>query len=107
VQVYRIGIYEPIESRSRTPEELAGPGLLTEIAEQTGGRQYQVMSVNELPYIAAKIGVELRHQYILGYSPQNVRHDGKYRRVELKLIQPRGLGSLRAFWGHGHYAPPE
>jgi ribosomal protein L34 len=32
VQVYAIGIYEPIESRSRTPEELAGPGLLTEIA---------------------------------------------------------------------------
>jgi Ca-activated chloride channel family protein len=107
VQVYAIGIYEPIESRSRTPEELAGPGLLTEIAEQTGGRQYPVMNVNELPDIAAKIGVELRHQYILGYSPQNVQHDGKYRRVEVKLIQPRGFGSLRAFWRHGYYAPPE
>lgn len=107
VQIYAIGIYEPIESRSRTLEELAGPDLLTEIAEQTGGRQYPVMNANELPDIAAKIGVELRHQYILGYSPQNVQHDGKYRRVEVKLIQPRGLGSLRAFWRHGYYAPPE
>jgi Ca-activated chloride channel family protein len=107
VQIYAIGIYEPIESRSRTLEELAGPDLLTEIAEQTGGRQYPVMNVNELPDIAAKIGVELRHQYVLGYSPQNVVHDGKYRRVEVKLIQPRGLGSLRAFWRHGYYAPPE
>ncbi len=102
-----IGIYEPIESRSRTPEELACPGLLTEIAEQTGGRRYPVMNVNELPDIAAKIGVELRHQYILGYSPQNMQRDGKYRRVEVKLIQPRGLGSLRAFWRQGYYAPPE
>src|SRR5579884_1373503 len=101
VQIYAIGIYEPVGSRSRTPEEMAGPGLLTEIAEQTGGRQYPVMNLNELPDIAAKIGVELRHQYILGYAPQNVQHDGKYRRVEVKLIQPRGLGPLRAFWRRG------
>lgn len=107
VQIYAIGIYEPVGSRSRTPEEMAGPGLLTEIAEQTGGRQYPVMNVNELPDIAAKIGVELRHQYILGYSPQNAQHDGKYRRVDVKLIQPRGLGPLRAFWRRGYYAPPE
>lgn len=107
VQIYAIGIYEPIGARSRTPEEMAGPGLLSEIAEQTGGRQYPVANVNELPDIAAKIGVELRHQYILGYTPQNAQHDGKYRRVEVKLIQPRGMGSLRAFWRHGYYAPPE
>jgi Ca-activated chloride channel homolog len=107
VQIYAIGIYEPIASRGRTPEEMSGPGLLTEIAEQTGGRQYPVSNVNELPDIAAKIGVELRHQYVLGYAPQNAQHDGKYRRVEVKLIQPRGLGSLRAFWRHGYYAPPD
>ena len=107
VQIYAIGIYEPIGARSRTPEEMAGPGLLTEISEQTGGRQYPVNNVNELPDIAAKIGVELRHQYMLGYSPQNAQHDGKYRRVEVKLIQPRGLGPLRAFWRHGYYAPPQ
>ena len=37
VQIYAIGIYEPYASRGRTPEEAAGPGLLTEIAESTGG----------------------------------------------------------------------
>ncbi len=107
VQIYAIGIYEPIGARARTPEELAGPGLLTEIAEQTGGRQYAVENLNELADIAAKIGVELRNQYILGYSPHNQDHDGKYRRVEVKLIQPRGLPALRAFWRHGYYAPSE
>jgi len=101
-QIYGIGIYEPIASRSRTAEELAGPGLLTEIAEQTGGRQYAVENLNELPDIAAKIGVELRNQYILGYSPQNREHDGKYRRVQVKLVQPRGLPPLRAFWRLGY-----
>ena len=106
-QIYAIGIYEPIGSRSRTAEELAGPGLLTDIAEQTGGRQYAVENLNELPDIAAKIGVELRNQYILGYSPQNQEHDGKYRRVQVKLVQPRGLPPLRAFWRLGYYAPSQ
>jgi Ca-activated chloride channel homolog len=107
VQIYAIGIYEPIGSRSRTPEELSGPGLLTEIAEQTGGRQYAVDNLAELADIAAKIGVELRNQYILGYSPRNQDRDGKYRRVEVKLNQPRGLPPLRAFWRHGYYAPSQ
>ena len=83
VQVYAIGIYEPIGYRSRTPEELAGPSLLTEIAEQTGGRPYPIENANELADVSAKIGVELRNQYILGYSPGNQQHDGKYRRVQV------------------------
>ena len=106
-QIYAIGIYESVSARSRTAEELAGPGLLTDIAEQTGGRQYAVENLNELPDIASKIGVELRNQYILGYAPQNREHDGKYRRVQVKLVQPRGLPPLRAFWRLGYYAPSQ
>jgi Ca-activated chloride channel homolog len=105
VQIYAIGIYEGASGRGRTPEEAAGPALLTEIAEQTGGRQYSVENLNELPDIAAKIGVELRNQYILGYSPQNHEHDGKYRHVKVTLVQPRGLPPLRPFWRLGYYAP--
>jgi Ca-activated chloride channel family protein len=105
VQIYAIGIYEGASGRGRTPEEASGPALLTEIAEQTGGRQYSVENLNELPDIAAKIGVELRNQYILGYSPQNREHDGKYRHVKVTLVQPRGLPPLRPFWRLGYYAP--
>jgi Ca-activated chloride channel homolog len=107
VQIYAIGIFEPIASRGRTAEELAGPSLLSEIAEQTGGREFPVENINELPDIAAKIGIELRNQYIIGYSPKNQEHDGKYRRVQVKLVQPRGLPPLRAFWRMGYYAPTQ
>jgi VWFA-related protein len=107
VQIYAIGIYESVGGRSRTPEEMAGPSLLSEIAEQTGGRQYPVENLNELPDIAAKIGVELRNQYVLGYSPQNQERDGKFRRVQVKLVQPRGLPPLRAYWRLGYYAPSQ
>ena len=105
VQIYSIGIYEPAGARGRTAEESNGPTLLTELADVTGGRQYAVENVNELPDIAAKIGVELRNQYMLGYSPQNRERDGKFRHVEVKLVQPPKMPPLRAFWRTGYNAP--
>ena len=105
VQIYAIGIYETGTARGRTPEESNGPALLTEIAEQTGGRQYEVDNLNELPDVASKIGIELRNQYVLGYSPQNQERDGKYRHVLVKIVPPRGLPQLRPFWRLGYYAP--
>ena len=105
VQIYAMGIYESSSARGRTVEEAAGPGLLTEIAEQTGGRQYPVENMNEMPDIAAKIGTELRNQYMIGYRPENQDRDGKFRRVTVKLVQPRGMPLLRPFFKQGYYAP--
>ena len=106
-QIYSIGIFEPVGNRGRTPEEMSGPSLLNEISEQTGGRSFPVENPNELPDVAAKIGVELRTQYILGYTPSNPERDGKYRKVQVKLVQPRGLPPLRASWRLGYYAPTQ
>jgi len=107
VQIYAIGIFEPMSSRGRTPEEMTGPGLLSEIAEQTGGRSFQVENLNELPDIAAKIGIELRNQYVLYYTPKVLVRDGKYRHVNVKLTQPKGLPPLKAFYRLGYYAPSQ
>lgn len=106
VQIYAMGIFESMRT-GRSAEEALGPSLLSELAEQTGGRHFPVDNVNELPDIAAKIGIELRSQYILGYSPTNPQKDGKYRRVEVKLVQPRGLPPLRAYYRTGYYAPSQ
>jgi VWFA-related protein len=106
-QVYAIGIFEPIGARGRTAEELAGPGLLSDLAEMTGGRHFPVDNLNDLPDIAAKIGLELRNQYVLGYISKNLNRDGKYRRITVKLNQPRGLPPLRALHRQGYYAPTQ
>ena len=82
-----------------------GPALLTELAEQTGGRQYQVENLSELPDIAAKIGVELRNQYVLGYSPQNQR---ARREIPARGGQTGAAArdaALRAFLRMGYNAP--
>jgi len=105
VLIYAIGIFESEGERSRTPEEIAGPGLMSQIAEQTGGRHIPVDDLAELPDIAAKIGVELRNRYVLGYSPSDPQRDGRYHRVQVKVVPPHGLPPLRAFWRLGYYAP--
>jgi len=107
VQIYAIGIFEPIASRGRTVEEMGGPGLLAEMAEQTGGRHFAVDNLAELPDVAAKIGIELRNQYLLGYSPKNPARDGKYRRVQVKLVKTTGLPQLHAMFRTGYYAPTQ
>jgi Ca-activated chloride channel family protein len=107
VQIYAIGIFEPAASRGRTPEEMSGPALLGEITEQTGGRHFAVDNLAELPDVAAKIGIELRNEYVLGYSPKNVTRDGKYRRVQVKLVKTTGLPQLKAVFRTGYYAPTQ
>jgi Ca-activated chloride channel family protein len=105
VQIFAVGILEPSGMRARTLEELNGPMLLSEIAEQTGGKMFEVENLNELPRIARRIGVALRNQYVLGYSPANLQKDGKYHRVQVKLAKPTSGSRLRASWRVGYYAP--
>ena len=107
VQIYGIGIFEPVGSRGRTPEEMMGPGLMGKVAEWTGGWTYGVENLNELPDIADKIGIDLRNQYVLFYTSKNHARDGKYRHVTVRLVPPRGLPPLKAFYRVGYYAPSE
>jgi Ca-activated chloride channel family protein len=100
VLIYAIGVF----GGGSTPEEAGGPELLSHIAEQTGGRMF-FANPADLPDVAKKIGIELRNRYILGYSPENQQRDGKYHRVEVKVIPPRGLPRLQAHWRVGYNAP--
>ena len=107
VQVYCMGVFEPFNRLGLGAAELSGPRLLTEIAEQTGGRAYPARSFAVLPMIARRIAIELRNQYVLAYSPSKQERDGKYRKVEVKLSSPPGLSNLKARWRLGYYAPAQ
>jgi Ca-activated chloride channel family protein len=110
VQIYAMGVFEPVLSfglstAGLTTAEMSGPKLLSTIAEQTGGRALAATNLRELPGIAERIGIELRNQYVLAYSPSNKNRDGKYRKVQVKLDQPKALPTLKARWRLGYYAP--
>jgi Ca-activated chloride channel family protein len=104
VQMYAIGLYD---LNYRTPEEAGGPALLSELTEVTGGRTFTIDNVNELADVATKIGVELRNQYVLGYRPKNPAKDGKWHKVKVKLMPPKGLPPLHVYSKSGYYAPSE
>ena len=102
VQIYSIGMFD---LNPRTSEELYGPALLSDISEVTGGRAYPVSSPNDLSEAAAKIGLELRNQYVLGYRPSNPARDGKWRKVRVKLTATKGLPPMTVYAKMGYYAP--
>jgi Ca-activated chloride channel homolog len=101
VQMYAIGIFNPY---FRTDEESRGPGLLANITEITGGREFTVDDPNELADIAAKISIELRNQYLMGYRPKNDARDGKWHKVKVKVVPPKGLPPLQVHAKTGYYA---
>jgi Ca-activated chloride channel homolog len=102
VQIYSIGIFT---AGATQPEEIAGPALLTEISDVTGGRMFTLNNPNELADVATKIGIELRNQYVLGYRPSNKTKDGHWRKIKVKLIPPKGLPHLNVYAKTGYYAP--
>jgi len=111
VQIYAMGVFDSIiiPGLANIPglpkEEVSGPRMLSQLAEQTGGRAFAASNASDLPSVAARIGIELRNQYVLEYTPQNQSKDGKYRKVELKVTEPEGLPNLKLRWRLGYYAP--
>jgi Ca-activated chloride channel homolog len=104
VMIYAIGIYDRYASAQ---EERLGPQLLSDITELSGGRAFTIDNPNDLGDVATKIGVELRNQYVLGYHPAKVVRDGKWRKIKVKLLPPKGLPPLRVYARTGYYAPAE
>ncbi len=102
--IYAIGLYDRYMS---TPEEQLGPALLADLTELTGGRAFTIDNPNDLADVSTKIGIELRNQYVLGYRPKNPAHDGKWRKIKVKLLPPKGLPPLRVYARTGYYAPTE
>ena len=88
--IYAMGIYD--RHTLVLPEETRqGQNLMAALAEASGGRHYAVEYLADLPGIAGRIGMELRNQYILGYRPGDSRRDGRYHRVQVKLVEGRNV----------------
>jgi Ca-activated chloride channel family protein len=99
--IYSIGIYDHYFA---TEEERLGPQLLSDVSELSGGRAFTIDNPNDLADVATKIGIELRNQYVLGYRPKNPGHDGKWHKIKVKLLPPKGLPPLHVYAKSGYYA---
>jgi Ca-activated chloride channel family protein len=107
VEIYAIGLFEPEPTREQPAATLKGPILLTELAEETGGRHMPVHKIGALPDIAQNIGSAIRRQYLLGYTPTGLARDGRYRKVQVSIAPQRNQPALRVDWKRGYYAPAQ
>lgn len=65
------------------------PSLFAELAALTGGRSFYVPDPRRLPDTLAGIARELRHQYLLGYTPSRPLDErGEWRTITVKMTRP-------------------
>jgi Ca-activated chloride channel family protein len=65
--------------------------LLRLLAEESGGEVHHPDSVRDLDAVYARIGLELRSQYTIGYVSSNATGDGRWRRIEVRVRRGRDL----------------
>ncbi|MEP6715134.1 MAG: VWA domain-containing protein [Terriglobia bacterium] len=79
-----------------------GAGVLKHMADETGGRLFQVDRKNNLESIFDQIQQEMRTQYLVGYTPTNPARDGAYRKIDLRTHDK----DLKVQVRKGYYAMP-
>jgi VWFA-related protein len=80
----------------------SGESVLKQMADETGGRLFQVNGKNSLDSIFEQIQQEMRTQYAIGYSPTNARKDGTFRKIDLRVSNK----DLKVQVRKGYYALP-
>jgi Ca-activated chloride channel family protein len=102
VDVYAIGIFDSILFRSF--EELMGRRWLAEITDVTGGHTVAADSLDKVPELAAAVSRQMRNQYVLGYRPQNVSRDGKWRKIKVHVASVAGTTRVQTHYKKGYLA---
>jgi Ca-activated chloride channel homolog len=97
VILYTIGIFDEQDGDQN-------PGVLKQLARETGGEAFLPESLKEVAPICERIAHDIRNQYTLAYVPTNRKRDGTYRAIQVKAISP-GHGRLSVRTRTGYSAP--
>jgi Ca-activated chloride channel homolog len=103
VPIFTVGFSTlPWEDRKKAKDLGFNMAVLQLFADQTGGAMFVVQDPDEMKEAIAHISTELRHQYLIGYSPGLDRWDGRFRSVQLLARNGRYVVRTRK----GYYANP-
>ena len=64
---------------------------MEKLADKSGGRFYQIQSINSLAATFRSIAKEIGQQYTLGYYPGTVGKDGERRKIKVKVNVPNAV----------------
>jgi len=81
-------------------EALAGESVLEDLAHATGGAWFHAN--NDLNDGFRRLAAAPEFLYILAFTPQNLKSDGKYHKLQIALREPKGLVVQAR---KGYYAP--
>jgi Ca-activated chloride channel homolog len=77
---------------------------LINLVKVTGGRAYFSPAFKELDYYLDLIRKNLHSQYLLTYTPSNLKHDGKWREMKIEVPVPKKSPKPILSFKQGYYA---
>jgi Ca-activated chloride channel family protein len=103
VPIFTIGFTTiPWDSEKKLKDLGFNMGVLRMFADETGGDVFVVRGPDEMKESVVRISTQLRHQYLIGYSPGLERWDGRFRNIQLLARNGRYVVRTRK----GYYANP-
>jgi len=86
---------------------LQADNQLNTFSKRTGGKAWFPRFMGEYPNILQQVGVELRHQYSMGYQSTNANKDGKFRKIKVEVVDESGtvVKTVVARAKEGYQAP--
>ena len=75
--------------------------VMKTLALETGGRAFFPAKIEDLNGVYSQIADELASQYTIGYTSKNPRHDGAWRRIDVRVTRQNAAARTK----RGYYAP--
>ena len=98
ITIYAISTNKTSDTKSR--DKVRGDEIIQELVDETGGKAYFPLKIEDLAVDFQKIGDELRSQYIVSYDPANQVLDGTYRKVRVEMVDKKYKARTR----NGYFA---
>ena len=99
--IYAIGLRSPETGSSASRGFKEAEFVLKQLTQETGGRAFFPTQVTELAAIYSQISDELSSQYTVGYTSRNLKKDGAWRRIVVRVNRP----NLVARTKQGYFGP--
>ena len=85
ISIYSIRLTTDFEGDKGRAAFSQATHLLSVLARETGGQAFFPAQLQELDSVYDRIAEEMRTQYSLGYVPTNLKKDGRYRRIVVRV----------------------
>lgn len=88
-------------------QDMVSDGTLATIAEATGGSYFH--NNNDLEAGLRRLAAAPEFYYVLGFSPQDLKLDGKFHSLKVALVKSKGLSvtARRGYYASTRMADPE